>query len=802
MRYEGKWNHQLLIMKPFQKILFAAGVLAGASLSMMGEDNLVVTTDAYTWKGDTLYQDEFKAWAVNPYEIRSTYKGRPGYFMPIDQVWKKKNDLSAYPVVSGGNPLMEAVYNMGLDEMINAVEPDTTLRTGKEWAGVWTRDVSYSIILSMAALQPEASMISLLKKINEEGQIIQDTGSGGAWPISSDRMIWTVAAWEIYKVTGDKEWLEKVYPVVERSLAKDAQTIISDKGLVKGETSFIDWREQSYPRWMQTSDIAQSEAMGTNVLYAAALNCASEMAAELGYKDESAEFKKAADDLAAAIDKTFWMEDKGYYGIYTYGRDNLILNPRAETLGESLAILFDIAPSEKVKTISENHPVTKYGAPVFYPQISDIPNYHNNALWPFVASYWTLAQAKAGNEEGVLEGIGSVVRPAALFATNKENLNLDNGDIFTELNSSNMLWSLAGNLALTNQILFGIHFEKNGLRISPFVPEALGGDRTLSNFPYRGARLNLTVKGYGDSIAAVSINGKPHQFDKRGVPVKAKGKIYPSLKDGVLFIPSEMIQGEINISIEMDNQPLPAMKVNNVPNLKAPLTPITWLSFDETVNAPGVPVNNLLQWNPIEYIGEYIVLKDGKEVARTRQTQYPALEPGEWQVIGVSTEGVESFASEPRSNRPSRFWNMDEEVTVAISPEISYPSDDIQGYRDAGFVETDMTTPPLVKKIDIPNYGIYSISYRYSNGNGPVNTENKAAIRSLYVDGEDVGTIVMPQRGTGNWNDWGVSTSVKVKLTKGEHTVTLRYNPEDSNMNLKTNHALIDGIVVEELQVL
>ena len=138
--------------------------------------DVIVATDAYTWKGDTLYQDEFKAWAENPYEIRSTYKGRPGYFMPISQTWVKKNDLSAYPKVSGGNPLMEAVYNMGLDEMVNAVEPDTTLRTGKEWAGVWTRDVSYSIILSMAALQPEASMNSLLKKINKEGQIIQDTG--------------------------------------------------------------------------------------------------------------------------------------------------------------------------------------------------------------------------------------------------------------------------------------------------------------------------------------------------------------------------------------------------------------------------------------------------------------------------------------------------------------------------------------------------------------------------------------------------------------------------------------------------
>ena len=275
------------------KSLLIMSAIAGP-MQLFSQDGLVVATEGYSWKGDTLYQDEFKAWAVSPYEIQSTYKGRPGYFMPIEQTWTKKNDLSAYPVVSGGNPLLEAVYNMGLDEMVNAVEPDTTLRTGKEWAGVWTRDVSYSIILSMAALQPEASMISLLKKINPEGQIIQDTGSGGAWPISTDRMIWTVAAWEIYKVTGDKQWLDKVYPVVENSIAKDAKTVISDNGLIKGETSFIDWREQSYPRWMQTADIAQSEAMGTNVLYAAALNCASEMASVLGKTQQAAEFKKAA----------------------------------------------------------------------------------------------------------------------------------------------------------------------------------------------------------------------------------------------------------------------------------------------------------------------------------------------------------------------------------------------------------------------------------------------------------------------------------------------------------------------------
>lgn len=765
----------------------AASASAQTPLMRVGDvpRKTYVKTEAYRWEGDTLYQNEFKAWADNDYRIESTYKGRPGYFMPVEQVWEVQNDLSPYPRLKGGNQLHRVIYNMGLDEMINAVEPDTTLRTGKEWAGVWTRDVSYSIILSMAALQPEASMISLMKKVNPSGQIIQDTGSGGAWPISTDRMIWVVAAYEIYKVTGDRKWLEQVYPIAVRSLEKDEKTVMSERGLVKGETSFIDWREQSYPKWMQTADISQSEAMGTNVLYAAALKAVSEMATDLGKKKEAQLWKEKADALAAAIDKTFYMPDKGYYGMYTYGRDNKILNPRAETLGLALSILYDIAPAERQKEISQNNPVTPFGPAIFYPQIADMTNYHNNALWPFVASYWTLAQAKAGNEAGVVEGIGSVFRPAALFATNKENFNLDNGDYFTELNSSNMLWSLSGNLALTQQVLFGIHFEKDGLRIAPFVPQSFAADRTLENFPYRGARLDITVKGYGDKIKSLTLNGK---------------KIDPSK-----VIPAKDLKKGGNIVVEMADEPIAPMQLNHVSNLKAPLTPIAWMESDPALADEGVPVLNRLRWNPIEYIGEYIVLRDGQEVGRTRETQYATVEPGEWQVIGVAGDGTQGFASEPRDNRLMISAEFEGEQTKSgpsrqrsvklTSPEVSYESAaPVQGYYGIGYVETDRTSEPRTIGVTVPKAGDYSISVRYANGNGPVNTENKAAVRTLMVDGKKAGTIVMPTRGVANWNDWGYSNGVIVNLTPGIHEITLEYLPEDENMNIETNHALLDRI--------
>ena len=711
--------------------MIAVAMLSGAMVSAQS----IVKTDAYIWHGDTITQGVFMATAPSATEIVSTYSAQPGYYMGIDKQWKLKNDISSYPKLTTPNRLHEAIYNMGLDEMVNAVEPDTTLRTGKEWAGVWTRDVSYSILLSMAYMQPEASMISLMKKVDSLGRIIQDTGSGGAWPVSTDREIWCVAAWEVYKVTGDRKWLEYIYPIMKRSLETDRDAFYNtETGLVKGETSFIDWREQSHPRWMQCADIYNTETLSTSVVHAQAWKVLGETAEILGHKKEAAEAFAESEKIAKAINYHLWMDDKGYYAMYLYGRDNLITNPRAETLGESLAIMWDVAPADRAKSVTENNPITPFGAANFYPFIADMPSYHNKSLWPWVGSWWALANAKTGNEEGVMDAIGSVFRPAALFCTNKENYNLENGDIATELNSSNMLWCLSGNIALTHKILFGIDFRKDGLAFHPFVPKALAGTRTLDGFKYRGANLNITVSGYGNEIMSFKVNGKEQQP----------------------FIAANNAKGTMNIEIVMADNEIPAMKVNHQSQKNAPLTPITWLEDD------------VLTWNPIEYIGEYIVIKDGKEVARTHATTFDAKAPGEYQVIGVADDGTEGFASEPRSTRKYSYYSIDN--------------------------KNNDKTSVLNIPVNVDEAGEYFVSVNYANGNGPVNTENKCAIRTLSVDKKTSGIIVMPQRGRNNWDEYGWSNSIKVNLTQGKHILTIDFRPENENMNIATNHAIISGI--------
>ena len=753
-----------------QVLITALAALTATSALAAGD--VIVSTPAYTWHGDTITQGVYMATAPNDTMLVSTYMAQPGYYMGIDKQWNKRNDLSQYPQLRTPNTLHRAIYNLGLDEMVNAVEPDTTLRTGKEWAGVWTRDVSYSILLSMAYMQPEATRISLMRKVDPLGRIIQDTGSGGAYPVSTDRMIWAVAAYELYLVTGDREWLKTIYPIIKRSLYDDRDNgLYTDNGLVRGETSFIDWREQSYPKWMQTADIYQSEALGTSVVHARAWQVLADIAADLGHKDVAADAQAQADRMAAGINNTLWLDDKGYYAMYTYGRDNLIANPRAETLGEALSIVWDIAPADRAKRLSSSNPTTPFGVGIFYPQIADMPPYHNNALWPWVGAWWGIASAKAGNEDGVMQAIGSVFRPAALFTTNKENFVLDNGDIATELNSSNMLWCLSGNIALTHKILFGIDFTRQGLAFRPFVPKAMDAERTLDNFGYRGARLNITVSGYGDSIASFRVDGREQ------APLITPKQAARAAKSGK----------PLDIRIVMCNQPIAPLPVNNVPNVKAPLTPITRIEGGHLV------------WQPLEYINTYNIIRDGKLIDTVHTTQYTMTAPGEYQVIAVSDAGVPGFASEPLSNRLSYSFQMPAEVTEISSPEAVkkyLPHYPIVSYNGRGFAEVDQKTADITVPVTVPQAGTYALTLRYANGNGPVNTENRCAIRTILVNGQKAGIAVMPQRGRANWSDWGTTNSIDVDLPAGESVITITYQPSNINMNRKTNHALIDQLTL------
>ncbi|MCT7041788.1 hypothetical protein M1717_26505, partial [Salmonella enterica subsp. enterica serovar Pomona] len=75
--------------------------------------------------------------------------------------------------------------------------------------------------------------------------MMQDTGSGGSWPISTDRVVWFLGARHLLD---DKAFADDTWTALKDTLAQDRLYVFDPAlGLYRGETSFLDWREQTYP---------------------------------------------------------------------------------------------------------------------------------------------------------------------------------------------------------------------------------------------------------------------------------------------------------------------------------------------------------------------------------------------------------------------------------------------------------------------------------------------------------------------------------------------------------------------------
>ena len=672
-----------------------------------------------------------------------------------EKTWILSENIMAKPAYHSDQKIVDALFNLSLEEALMNIEADSTLRTGAKWGGVWTRDVSYSTLLAFAYHEPEIARISLMKKVKRD-RVIQDTGSGGAWPVSSDRTTWCLAAWEIFKVTGDMDWLRTSYRIIKNTLEDDYRTLYSDStGMFRGESSFLDWREQTYPKWMSNADIYSSENLGTNAVHYQAHMIAAEMAALLGEPHEI--YLQRAAEIKEGINTHLWMEEKGYYGQYLYGRTYMNLSPRFEALGSALTILFDIADPEQAKSVISRAPVTTYGTTCIYPQIPGIPPYHNNGIWPFVQSFWNLAAGRAGNEAALEHGLASIYRAGALFLTNYENFVAESGDYLgTEINSHRMLWSMAGNLAMVHRLFMGLSFEPDGIRFLPVIPKSYTGTKTLSNFKYRSAILEISVTGYGNEIAEITLDGEP-------------------LEDA--YLPGS-VSGKHRVEMAMTNKEFTEKTINLVGNKFSPANPQVRYAI------------SYLAWDSVPGAASYQICRNGESIAEISDISYSLSEDakGEYTVIALDKKGLESFSSEPVQVYPESATAIYEIEDILPPSNRPYTS-----YSGRGFVEISAEkNSEIVIPLAVPAAGDYRLEFRYSNGTGPWNTDNNCAIRSCYVNGEYRGVFVFPQRGTDEWSDWGFSNPVSLSLEKGVNELRLRFDDWNTNMDGEINEAMLD----------
>ncbi len=730
-------------------------------------------------------------------------------------------EQDGWPSVQTNNDMFDALYTLALQEVRdgqvnqiqdyafnsgNAIRCETggCFETGKLWTYVWTRDTSYSMHLGLAGLDPLRARTSLAFKTSPRRgdsalQIVQDTGSGGSYPISTDRVVWALGAFETLKYLSGADraaFLDRTYDAIKNTVIQDRALVFDEKdGLYRGEQSFLDWREQTYPAWAETVHLGMSKSLSTNVLHLSILQIGAEVAKEKGDVALETQLRSWAQALKTAM-HVLWVPEQKMYSTFITTTLDPAPAKRWDLLGASLAILTDVASPAEARDMMSAYPHLPKGAPVIWPQQKDTPIYHNRAMWPFVTAYWLKAAKKARHDGAATLAVSSLMRGAAMNLSNMENFEAVTGKPYLDdgassgpvVNSSRQLWSVAGYVGMVHDVLFGIDAGQAGLRFSPYVTKKMrkelfaGADSiALNNFGYKGKKLSIVVKlppaGSDEGaykVARVRLNGRSLGED---------------------YVPVEKLDARNTVEVELSDEA----------EAKAPITLVTNTADYRNVFAPHTPALgvSLAGGNvslAIDLAGEapadvtLSIYRDGVQVAKDL--------PGTTATWTDTTAGATApsycytietrYASGNTSQRanPQCYWGagfgriVEKSAADFVAVGGQWTTDNGRSYYQAwGDPGHTLTLPSITAQ----SSGEHLVQLSYANGAGPVNTGITCAVKRVRVEDTSNNAVVgsgyalMPQRGS--WASWGDSSWVRATLVAGK-TYRIVVSGDGAAMNM------------------
>jgi len=687
-----------------------------------------------------------------------------------------------------------------------AAIPCECFATGEKWHYVWTRDLSYAADLGLALLDPQRVRNSLDFKLSgwrkgvaippqvagtPDGlQIVQDTGSGGSWPVSTDRVTWVFAAEEALRTLSPSERA----PFAKRALLALSNTIENDRiaafdreaGLYTGEQSFLDWRDQSYAAWVPNAlaAMATSTSLSTNVAHYQALQLAARLAREQGQAARAQRYAGWAASLKRAINARLWLKDAGMYSSLTAGHLDGAPLHKFDWLGLALAITTGVADEEQARSILAHYPHGPMGAPVIWPQQPGMPVYHNRAIWPFVTGYGLKAAAQVGNVAVADAAYDTLMRGAALNLSNMENLEwlsgqpllLDEGNpslIGPVINSRRQLWSVGAYLGMVVGSVFGVSATDDGIVLRPFVTARLRRERfgsvneiALQDLRLHGrqigVRLRLPPASQGDGYYAVQgirLNGQPAGDTIRLAQLREKNDIE--------IVLGRLLPGRQAIRRVRDD-PYAA----SGPTFGPREPRIASLTRDKE----GVTLKFAAEQGLV-----YSVYRDGKLVADDVQS-------GEWRDRGNSATACYALESRDRASGNRSHHSIPHCADAGI--EI--------GADDPRIASNIATTPPdalfsmprivgwgqpgdrfAVEAIEVAAPGRYQVQIRYHNAANLVNLGISNGMKWLVVKddaGKAVaqGVVQMPHAPAARSNTPAVySTPLAASLTPGRYRIEM-----------------------------
>lgn len=642
----------------------------------------------------------------------------------VSREWKIDAPSSNAPLYASGQTCMNALYNMSVNELEKPVTQPLHFMAAQE---------CYNIALSYAYLQPQLSMDLLREMVNDS--IISSSSNQQPYTALVNNLIWTTAAWHVYCATGDKQWLAYAFKVTTHSTASvenyllDSQTGLYHAMCPYYPTSML----QYYPPWMSTRDAWETMPLAANVIMEHTLRLMENMADE--FEMPSSQYAARADRLKDAINHRLWNENRGYYTQYLYGGMLHMQSPCVDNMAQAMSILWDIADDDRAETLINETPITNYGVPLLYPNLPQVSAELNNAVVPMVQALWNLAAAKTGNMRVLRRGMGAMLRQQLLFASCANSSIASSGAPLFRCHARS---NAAGNIAMILRVIAGMNFLPNGIEFQPKVPVCFSGTKTLTGVKYRNAVLNITIKGTGDELKEITLDGK--RIDNNFV--------------------SAQLQGSHKIVITMNGENTGSGKVTLTQKMRSlPPTPQwLWDGFYGT------------NYNYDANLG-YKILINGEPTYSMRDTVLGTRDTVSYRIyslVAINRQG-HGFIAEPHSiNTTARCYPLSDSNPLLVS---SLPTP--ATYKHS-FIELSAGTTWASTTVHADVAGDYILDIAYTNGNVPQSLLAPCDMLQVKANGHNQGVVVTPGLGTGQWLSLGYSSRLRVQLLQGENTISMR----------------------------
>lgn len=624
----------------------------------------------------------------------------------------------------------------GSDTLINYLFNRPTASISKHYDAL----TSFDIYAADGLLDADSASVCVDSRI--AGETIKECGDGlFRWPVAMSDATWWLAAATVSSMRNDSRSEATRAAVLKNLVDRDIEYVYdSHESFFTGVPCDMSGKE--LPSWANAGDASVMMTLSGNISRLAAMRYINKIMP--GSYDSN-----FIGELQSGIATRFWIPNLSILSQTLYQRPCPISVTAADNIAQSFAIVTSGVSGEMAKRIVSHTPVSGNHIPPSYPD----QGINDRRRTTLTCAMWAIASSRVANDNAF----------ALSFSALADRCYDDN---------------YAGRLmqGVILRTIFGLDPQPDGLVLSPYVHPALGDIHTLEGFRYGDSKLNITVRGNGNEISTITVDGNVVSGNVIKRDIKGTHNI-----DIVLSPPA------------IDPQPS-TINITDIPAAPAPpeVERIAVRNYD--INSPST--------------GNFLVYLNGainELISRNHYELYSAAP-----LTAICFEADVSNQVTGYASKNMLYIPPSDSISIPCT-SVARTGGRVLAKKDlaAKFVESTRYKNKTLKfEYESALGGSYYIRLRYLDGLGIVNNSRRYALRLLNVNGRREGIMVLAQRSPQMWSpdeDWaamrGVTEPIEVTFIAGTNIIEVEYFAPGSDDSFDHDSNTVIPVALEIIRI-